>query len=398
MKYLKKINEDLTDSGIPQDFINKAKEGKPTPSGQDFGRASMESFHIINKVKQSESNYTDDQLKQMAINTVKMLFSHTKDIDINNVKFDLTILERPSHELKRGLSAGVTDIEFKRKRDEESEETKKEIDKRRIINALTQGFALASQEEMIMSEESELPAEIFQDYFTLMNVTNKTHWNIPTEVTNDPQRTFNMMIPLGTSELKYDEETEQYTIKASGFILIVLIHEMVKGVYEIIAMHSQTGKSAEELAKIYKLTDTLSMETEGLKFGPALVKQIRTFYDNLENGLIKKGKITKKQNILASILATLYTYPAARFVSICEKLFSTNENDLPYAEFESIYMSIIGETEHIENDDDDFPSEEPKYEKPKINKKVNLNLDDILDKIYNKEKLTPEEQDFLNKQ
>ena len=161
IKKFNAFNEDLTDAGIPKDFMKKAGEGKPTPSMGEFMQGGMESFRIINTVKEKESEYTDEQLKQIALDTVKKLFSGTKVIDINEVNFDLKIMPlpdprniEPESDMKRGTVAGYNDEEFTQKRDEEDEEIKPEIDKRRIINALTQGFAMASQEDIIMSDEN----------------------------------------------------------------------------------------------------------------------------------------------------------------------------------------------------------------------------------------------------
>lgn len=405
IKKFNMFNEDLSDSGIPKEFMDKAKEGKPTPSQQEFMRAGMESFQIINDVKRKESRYSNEQLEQIALSTVKKLFANNKAINIDDVNFDLEIkplpppphMDRPETSMKRGVKKGMNDEDFKEEREKETDENKSEIDKRRIINALTQGFAQASQEDIIMSDENELPSELFQDYFRLMKVTHNTHWTIPEELESDTDTKFKMYIPLGRNEVIYNEESGTYTIKAEASILIVLIHEMIKGMYELLAMFGQVGKTAEELEKVYKLTDTLAMEDEGLKFGPEMIRELRTFYNNLEDKLIKNGKILQKNDILALLLAKLYMLPAREFVSICEQLFSQDETKKPYDFFAKMYLESIGnETKDIQPE---IKKESPRA-KPVSNKAKILNIDDILDKISatGYDSLSQEEKEFLDKQ
>jgi hypothetical protein len=358
IKKINKFNEDLSDAGIPKDFLNKAKEDKSKPNMQDFMKSGMESFHTINDVKRKESKYSNEELIDIALKTVKKLFKNNKSFNIDDVNFDLEILDQPSPELKQGTKAGLSDDDFTSKKNQEEETVKNEIDKRRIINSLTQGFAMASQEGIILEEDNDLPSELFQDYFKLMKITHDTHWNIPDEIVDDTETSHEMAVPLGRNFLKYDDETEQYTVVAKGFILIVLIHEMVLGLYELIAMHGQTGKSPEELKKVFQFTDTMRIETEGLKYGPEMVKHLRTFYNNLENRLIKKGLIFEKQDILASLLATFYTYPAREFISICEKLFSLKEEEQPFEFFEKIYMNIIDSSKGNGENEEEIQSQD----------------------------------------
>jgi len=397
IKKFNTFNEDLTDAGIPKEFMDKAKEGKPSPDDEDFIKSSMETGKLLFDIINKENQYTKDELKSFAIKTVKTLFSKSSVINMDDINFNLTISDMPdprnprnTGNMKGKTRAGYNDEDFTTKKNEEPEEIRPDIDKRRIVNALTQGFALASQKDVIMSDDNSLPAEIFQDYFKLMNLSTKTHWTIPEEFLKNPQFTHDMGgVALGKNEIEYDEETKKYTVSAKGVILIILVHEMVMGVYEIIALHSQAGKTAEELERIYKLTDTMSMESEGLRYGTEMVTHIREFYDNLEDKLIKEGKITKKQDILASLLATFYRYPARDFVSLCERLFSLDDSKKPYQEFGDIYMDII---EALDG------NKSKEVVNPKA--KATYNMDELLDKISSDgyKSLSPEEKEFLKNQ
>lgn len=392
-----KTFEDFKDiDGIPEDFIKKAKEGKPVPDMRELMKAGQKTFQVLNKIKNKESMYSNSELEELAVDTVRKLFKN-KEIDFSNFNIDASIIPLPNphtaSQLKTGTSPGLSDEDYKEKRDELSDDEKAEVDKRRIINTLTQGFSMASQEDILMDDNVDLPSEIFSDYFDFMKVSHDTHWTIPDEMINDTESAHQMAIPLGRNKISYDKESGKYTIKAEASILILLIHEIIKGIYEIISFHGIAGKSKEELENIFKFTETYKHETEGLKMGPALVRAIREFYNELENQLIKEGKITQKRDILATLLGMLYTYPAESFLKITERLFDPEKKDQPFDEFKKLYLTAIDQDFQETEQEDDEEIEIPQTS-------VKLNMDDVLDKLSSVgfDNLTEEEKDFLKNQ
>jgi hypothetical protein len=347
------------------------------------------------EIKQKESEYTNDELEEMAIQTVNNLMSK-KGIDLSEIDIDAKIIPIPTNpreaeQIKRGTQAGFTEDEYKEKKEELPSDEQQEIDKRNIINALTQGFALASQEEILLSDDENLPSEIFEDYFKFMKVALDTHWQIPTEISDDASKLHNMAVPAGSNHIKH--EKGRYKVYAEGVILLILVQEIIKGIYEIFSFHGLGDKSKEELKDMFKFTDTYKQEVEGMKYGPAMVRHIKEFYNDLENKLIKDGKINEKNDILETILAMFYTYPADKFIEITAKLFGSDKSNQPFDEFEKLYLTAI---------DSDFAqkqNDEPvEQEVPKEQPKKELNLDDIIDKAKDVgyDNLSPEEKAYID--
>jgi hypothetical protein len=79
----------------------------------------------------------------------------------------------------------------------------------------------------------------------------------------------------GSEEI--DETTDPPTIKAKGIFFPVLIHELIKGVYEIFGTHGLPAdpKSAE---MVMSQTDTLPYEVWDLRLGPVIWRKFTESY------------------------------------------------------------------------------------------------------------------------
>lgn len=82
----------------------------------------------------------------------------------------------------------------------------------------------------------------------------------------------------GTSEMVYDEENEQFVIKARALCFPMLLHEIVKGLYEIVGTEG-FGADKEKNKAIINAVDKLSNEPNDFRFGKFLYDAITKLYN-----------------------------------------------------------------------------------------------------------------------
>ena len=81
----------------------------------------------------------------------------------------------------------------------------------------------------------------------------------------------------GESEAYYDEGTETLVINATAICFPMLVHEIVKGLYEILSLHG-FGSDAEQNKKIVSKVDKLSNEPNDIRFGKIMFDAINKVY------------------------------------------------------------------------------------------------------------------------
>jgi hypothetical protein len=114
----------------------------------------------------------------------------------------------------------------------------------------------------------------------------------------------------GESEGGYDEETDQLVIKAWGLNFAFLVHEIIKGLYEIISLHG-FGTDKEKNQQIVNKVDTLANEPDDLRFG-------KFIYDAI-NKLFVESKYTD-QRIKEYLFTEIYKLENPEFKSFIENL------------------------------------------------------------------------------
>jgi hypothetical protein len=82
----------------------------------------------------------------------------------------------------------------------------------------------------------------------------------------------------GESEMEYDEENEQFVIKARAICFPMLVHEIVKGLYEIVGTEG-FGADKEKNQAIVGAVDKLSNEPNDLRFGKFFYDAISKLYN-----------------------------------------------------------------------------------------------------------------------
>lgn len=413
---------------------NGFKKSLPPPNQMQFQMMGMEAMQTMMEIGRiEEENFSDEQLEAIAREIVQKIVDGTaimkKGPQFSDLEFDIEFVRTPESNLGGDVPKAPKGEE------EEDEDIKLAINKRELINALTQGFALTNQARMFdedMEEAvDEINSELLEKYFKFMRTSLESHKYMDTEFfkrmmemmqqmqdqqQNQPQGQ-GMVVPA-RMHIIYKEGRPVIEVKA--YCLILAIQEMIKGVFEVIS-HFGLKYEKEKLEKIKSKTENWFKEQQGFIYGPMLVNVFKEFFIEVENHLIRKGVITEHdQTMMYNVLRDLYDQditPDTKFMNIFISIFNEDlDKDLwPIEDVSKIYQNALEvkdiETEFTEpdeyEDEMDYPGEEQESDEDEIAKiqkrsseeEVSPTLDQLLDKISNMgyESLTDEEKELLKK-
>jgi len=205
-----------------------------------------------------------------------------------------------------------------------------EIAKRRLINAITQGASIrGALDKPFMDFLNEVPNNLLDSYSeTLAGIDNSVDKYGETlkkvfGIFHDEEAIAMFLAMLaggagggdkgGESEAEFDEEEGKLKIRATGLIFPFLVHEIIKGLYEIVSLQGFT-KSKEQNQATVAATDKLEYEPEDFAFGTHIQEALEALY----NSANVRDKIA-----FELFLANLYREDdAAAFVEFIENIIN----------------------------------------------------------------------------
>ena len=151
--------------------------------------------------------------------------------------------------------------------------------KRRIINGITQGASIRGAFGFMLFKEylDQINPALVEKYNEILKLAFGIY---------DDENAIAMLLAAlaqgqkpqgGESEMEYDEETGQFVIKARAICFPMLVHEIVKGLYEIVGTEG-FGPDKEKNQAIVGAVDKLSNEPNDLRFGKFLYDAINKLY------------------------------------------------------------------------------------------------------------------------
>jgi hypothetical protein len=235
----------------------------------------IRSKEVLNDIIAAEKGY-HDLLEGIAIEMVTQAYPI---IDYANIKIDAKI----------GGDIGSGEPSD----DEPSLEIPAEAEKarRRIINGITQGASI----------RGAFAFYLFREYLDMMDDTLVDRYNEILKLVfgiYDDENAIAMMLAAlaqgqkmqgGESEVEYDEENEQFVIKARALCFPMLVHEIVKGLYEIVGTEG-FGTDKEKNKAIVGAVDKVSNEPNDFRFGKFIYDAITKLYNesNLDDNRIRE--------------------------------------------------------------------------------------------------------------
>lgn len=154
------------------------------------------------------------------------------------------------------------------------EQFDQETAKRRFINSLIQGASKKGHYmfELVADKLIEKNPNIVTQYGIFMSINDLMYWILPDEVLGGQMQQGGI---AGKEEV--DVETDPPTIKARAIVFPALIHELIKGVMELMGTQGlpDDPRSAE---MVMNATDTLPAEVWDLRLGPVIWQKFRDAY------------------------------------------------------------------------------------------------------------------------
>jgi hypothetical protein len=268
---------------------------------KDLRTVLSQSQTVLNEIIQAEDGYRDE-LEMVA---TQMVTDAYPIIDYANIKIDAKIVNLNDLDIPNppeGEDPASPDF------GEDDEEKMKA--KRRIINGITQGASIRGAFGFMLFKEyiDDINPELVQKYNEILKLAFGIY---------DDENAIAMMLAAlaqgqkmqgGESEMEYDEEAQQFVIKAKAICFPMLVHEIVKGLYEIVGTEG-FGRDKEKNQAIVGAVDKLSNEPRDLQYGKFIYDAISKIYNdsNVDDPRVRE-----------LFFAELYKTPDAEFFPFIE--------------------------------------------------------------------------------
>jgi hypothetical protein len=246
----------------------KGKSGeslKQMLGNKNLMQTMMRSKQLLDEIIDAEEEYRDE-LAQVAI---QMVTDAYPIIDYANIRIEAEISDNIN------IGGGEPGEVSLSNTPPEAEQAK-----RRIINGITQGASIRGAFGFMLFKEylDAINPELVEKYSEILKLVFGTY---------DDENAIAMMLAAlannqkmegGESEMEYDEEAEQFVIKAKALCFPMLVHEIVKGLYEIVGTEG-FGSDKEKNQAIVNAVDKISNEPNDLRFGKFLYDAISKIYN-----------------------------------------------------------------------------------------------------------------------
>jgi hypothetical protein len=148
-----------------------------------------------------------------------------------------------------------------------------EREKRRFINSLIQGAAFKGGHmyNLVKNEINDINPQLMNLYAVTQSLMEHAYWIFP----NMEGMAGGGGGQMGQSEV--DEETDPPTVKAKAVTFPLLVHELVKGVYEIFGSHGLPDDPKQQEI-ILNAEDTLPAEIWDSRLGPIFWEKFMASY------------------------------------------------------------------------------------------------------------------------
>jgi hypothetical protein len=178
---------------------------------------------------------------------------------------------------------------------------------------------------------------------------------------------------VNAMETDYDEDEEtgdtKPKIKVRALDLVMLIHEVVKGIYELIAAKAIPEDSVMA-NKILSKTDSLTDEQQDIRYGPYIATDLRNYLnEHFEKIMIDY----QGDNVKELIYGELVMLPASEFIDVIKGMLS-NDTTVTLRKIKKIVDDVVSTIDNyykkstmseFEYEDDEDVLDLPVKEEPK---------------------------------
>src|SRR6056300_1226402 len=321
--------EQLIASKRFKDVVEKVKRytGVQEVSQNQLMNLQMMMMQAVQKVKQIESN-NEGYLEQLAVDLVKQEMSLPDDA----FQYDVELTSMPGQIDMSGMKTDSEELDdedvveqFGVSEDEAEDDLENfmaafemfdlEKAKRRFINSLIQGASKKGHYMFHLVEEqlNTINPELLNLYGVLMSINDLLYWILPDQMVMNAAQSGQGM--EGKEEV--DETTDPPTIKAKGLFFPILVHELIKGVYEVLGTQGlpDDPKAAD---MVMGSQDTLPYEIWDLRLGPVIWERFTASYPED----LYEDDMREIQNYLFSRFSALST---EEFFEVAKEIIGDSE-------------------------------------------------------------------------
>jgi len=392
--------EELVASKRFQDVVNTVKNytGVRNVTPDSFMQLQQMLMGAVNRIFQIEAQ-NKQELEELAVKIVREQLSIPEDA----LQFDAKIVGMGEIDMS-GMNPGGNQQQQQQQQNAEEEAAEEfedfdiEKQKRRFLNQLIQGASKKGHYMFHLVEEdlNAIDNDLINLYGVMMSVNDLVYWIMPDQTTM-------MMAQSGSGmagKEEVDPDTDPPTVKARGITFPVLVHELIKGVMEVLATQGLPD-DPRQAQMVMDSEDTLVAEVWDLRLGPVIWEKFREAYPYE----LMQDDMLEVQNYLFSEFARM---DAKELFRLSKNILAGNEEGKE--EIRNIVKGIIQEMQKqsyedsdTENDyESDVMTAGPVDDTPttQTQPSLELDMDDILDKIFSQgmDSLTREEKDFLQSQ
>jgi len=366
--------KDALDDDYLKDVERKARQQYGYgPSRQEIGEAMRLIDNIISIQRGHEK-----ELEEIGISVLKKHYPILNDIELD-VKIVNPDDEEKMEMAQKMVEQPQEEMDFGGDEDYGPDAPQEEINKRKIINNLMQGEAqnVHSMLYDCKEEVDKINPELINLHMRHLEINKKFDWWDQVSL-EDMMEQAPQMVNAMETDYEEDEESGETKpkIKARVLDLVMLIHEVVKGIYELIAAKAIPEDSVMA-NKILAKTDSLKDEQQDIRYGPYIAADLRNYLNEHFERIMTDYR---EDNIKELIYGELVMLPALEFIEIVKGMLN-NDTGKTLRELKKIVDNVVEaidsyykkstmsefEYEDDDNDDDilDLPVKKEPKEEPK---------------------------------
>ena len=368
---MKKVRENLFEAklNLPQEYINKVKQNARTQYGNGPTHQDMQNMgRLLNQIFPIQRGH-EDELTELGKEIIQKFYGPV----IEGVELDVKIVD-PNDEEKLEMAEKMLQEKQEEEEGEDQQEIEMElpgiendIDKRKFINNVMQGEAQNVHDMMYDMKDrvTEITGsdKLLDLYMEFLALNKKFDWDDRVNLEQMMQQAPEMANAMETEWEEGEEgEGDKPKIKARVLDLPMLVHETVKGIYELIAAGA-IDPDPVRAQKVLQATDTLSDEQQDIRYGPYIAKDLRDYVNKVAE---KNPGSASIPNLREFVFGKMIEMPAKEFVELMtailmgetgpEKTISKFIQDIQN-DFKSYQTNQVKQRFEIEPDEDeDLPA------------------------------------------
>ena len=324
-KYSQLFEADIRKT-LPEDYVRdvrrRAAPHMGGPTRQDF----MEVMRLMDDIFRIQEGH-EEELTKIGEDIIMNHYGRM----LEDVDLDIKIVDKFDEEkMKMATKMQDDDEEEKEEKEEPQYPTfevpikvpQDEIDRRKIVNNVMQGEA-QNVHSMMYTEKERIDAidpHLLDMYVRHLELNRKFDWDERRPDLSQHMKDHPEM--ANCMETDYENEDEEGEVKPKIKVRVLdfpmLIHETVKGIYELMS-HKVIPEDQTMAEALLKLTDTLKDEEEDIKYGPFIAADIRDYIvDLLERTENEKTQMIP--NLREFIFSKMMDLPANKFVELIKSI------------------------------------------------------------------------------